>query len=266
MWCLIWCFSFCLTSKGSILQYFFDGKGRYAKNMHFEKYRQKLCKKYALLHMHFWWLPILSKNQKNLEKSAYFLHIFCIFHEKIKENCPTLAICKKYAENMRKICTFPKIFGKGQNSQKLQKTSRKVHIFCIFSAYFLHISLKIKENCQKLAICKKYAENMRKICTFPKIFGKGQNSQKLQKTSRKVHIFCIFFAYFLHISLKIKENCQKLAICKKYAENMRKICTFPKIFRKVKIIKNCKKPREKCIFSAYFLRIFCIFPIFGNFL
>ena len=135
MWCLIWCLSFCLTSKGSILQSFFDGKGRYAKNMHFEKYRQKLCKKYALLHMHFWWLPILSKNQKNLEKSAYFLHISL----KIKENCQKLAICKKYAENMRKICTFPKIFGKGQNSQKLQKTSRKVHIFCIFSAYFLHI-------------------------------------------------------------------------------------------------------------------------------
>ena len=109
-------------------------------------------------------------------------------------------------------------------------------------------------------IGKTYAKNMHYcICTF----GGCQFFQKINKTSRKVHIFCIFSAYFLHISLKIKENCQKLAICKKYAENMRKICRkyalFQKYLGKVKIVKNCKKPREKCIFSAYFPHIFCIF-------
>ena len=137
---------------------------------------------------------------KNLEKSAYFLHIFCHISLKIKENCQKLAICKKYAENMRKICTFPKIFGKGQNSQKLQKTSRKVHIFCIFFAYSLAYFIKHQRKLPKIGnmqkIRRKYAENMHFsrgflqfliILTFLNIFG-------------KVHIFRIFSAYFLHIA------------------------------------------------------------------
>ena len=136
---------------------------------------------------------------QKIKKTSRKVHIFCIFFAYFMKKSKKIAQHWRYAKNMQKICGKYALFQKYLGKVKIVKNCKKPREKCIFSAYFLHISLKIKENCQKLAICKKYAENMRKICTFPKIFGKGQNSQKLQKTSRKVHIFCIFSAYFLHI-------------------------------------------------------------------
>ena len=154
--------------------------------------------------------------------------------------CSLKNIGKNSAKNMHYcICTF----GGCQFFQKINKTSRKVHIFCIFSAYFLHISLKIKENCQKLAICKKYA-------LFQKYLGKV----KIVKNCKKPREKCIFFAYFIKNQRKLPKIGDMQKICRKYA-------LFQKYLGKVKIVKNCKKPREKCIFSA-----FCIFFAYRQFL
>ena len=129
-----------------------------------------------------------QKIKKPGEKCIFFAY-FIKNQRKLPKIGDMQKICRKYA-------LFQKYLGKVKIVKNCKKTSRRVHIFCIFHQK----SKKIVKNWR-------YAKNMQKICTFPKIFGKGQNSQKLQKTWRKEksaylpHIFCIFFAYHQFLAI-----------------------------------------------------------------
>ena len=108
-------------------------------------------------------------------------------------------IRKKYAKNMHfsrgflqflPILTFPKYFWESANF---------LHIFCVFFAYFLHItnfwqfSLNFSEICKKYTLSRGFFGFLIELATAKSAYA-------------IVHIFCIIFAdifqsaYFLHIA------------------------------------------------------------------
>ena len=159
---------------------------------------------------------------------------------------------------MQKICTFPKYLGK----VKIVKNCKKPREKCIFSAYFLRIfcifSAYFIKNQRTLPKNWRYAKNMQKICTFLEVFCNFWLFWPFPNIFGKVHIFCIFSAYFLHIANFWQFSLIFNEICKKYAENTQKIYTFLEVFCNFWLFWPFPNISEKCIFSAYF-------SLFANF-
>ena len=96
-------------------------------DMHFDSLGTSISKSYAFWICIFWAGPTLRKCAFFPRKNAYFLHIFCIFQQKVRKSSDFVG----YAFW---IC----IFGAGP-------TLRNVHFFeekCILFAYFLYIPAK----------------------------------------------------------------------------------------------------------------------------
>ena len=155
---------------------------------------QKICGKYALFQKYLGKVKIVKNCKKPREKcifSAYFLHIFCIFFAYFIKNQRKLPKIGNMQKICRKYALFSRFFAIFDYFDLSQIFLEK----CIFSAYFLHIANFWQFSLIFNEICKQYAENMQKICTFLEVFCNFWLFWPFPNIFGKVHIFRIFFAY-----------------------------------------------------------------------